>query len=127
MTVAVKRRRIAPIPVDDSSEAANPLPSVAIVTRHVNNLDVAPPEPGRRMWVSLADGYDFNYRKLLQQKGAKVPDPPFQQSETAVHGKSQADGPQMGLEGASQEHGAFIIIDVCKTDAAALCTVRFIV
>eukprot|EP00892_Ulva_mutabilis_P008981 jgi/Ulvmu1/6455/UM003_0085.1 len=103
--MTVKRRRIAPIAVDESAEAANPLPAVAVVTQHVNNSDVPAPEPGRRMWVSLSDGYDFNYRKLLQQKGARLADP-FRQHEQGLHGSQKTtDGPSDGGNAASQEHG----------------------
>jgi len=103
--MTVKRRRIAPIPVDESAEALNPLPAVAIVTQHVNNSDVPAPEPGRRIWVSLSDGYDFNYRKLLQQKGARLVDP-FRQHEQGVHGTPpNPEGTSGGAEAASQEHG----------------------
>lgn len=103
--MAVKRRRIAPVPVDETAEAANPLPDVAIVTRHVNNSEVPPPEPGRRMWVSLSDGYDFNYRKLLQQKGARPADP-SRQREQGVHGRStHAEAKSGDREDASKEHG----------------------
>lgn len=105
--MAVKRRRIAPIPVDESAEAANPLPAVAIVTQHVNNSDVPSPEPGRRVWVSLSDGYDFNYRKVLQQKGARLADP-FRQRQDAPGRIAHAETTAGDREAASQEHGVYI-------------------
>lgn len=57
------------------------------------------------MWVSLNDGYDFNYRKLLQQKGARSADP-FRQHEQGLHGNQKsAEGTSTGGDAASQEHG----------------------
>lgn len=105
--MAVKRRRIAPIPVDESAEAANPLPAVAIVTKHVNNVDVPSPEPGRRIWVSLTDGYDFNYRKLLQQKGARLVDP-FRLQEQGAPGRiGHGETAPGAREAAAQQHGMY--------------------
>lgn len=69
-----KKRRIQPIAVDDDAEldanATLPVPAFSAQPTDSTRL-VDPPEEGRRIWVSLDEGYDFNYKKILQSKGIK--------------------------------------------------------
>lgn len=69
-----KKRRIQPIAVDDDAEpdvATLPVPAFSAQPTDSTRI-VDPPEEGRRIWVSLDEGYDFNYKKLLQSKGVKL-------------------------------------------------------
>jgi hypothetical protein len=74
MTVKPKKRRIQPIAVDDDDEAQPsaqlPVPAFAAQPSDSSKM-VSPPESGRRVWISLDGAYDFNYKKILLQKGVK--------------------------------------------------------
>ena len=68
-----KKRRIQPIAVDEDAEleiATLPVPAFSAQPTDSTRI-VDQPEEGRRVWVSLDDGYDFNYKKILQHKGVK--------------------------------------------------------
>lgn len=68
---AKKKRRIAPTPVAEEDAPAALLADAAPEASPAAQL--AAPEPGRRIWVDLAAGYDVNYRRLVAaQVGAKA-------------------------------------------------------
>jgi hypothetical protein len=71
-----KRRRIQPVAVQDDEEPAAPFPPQTLVgdRSQVIQREVPAPEPGRRISIKLFDGYDFNYKKLLSQRGVKFAD-----------------------------------------------------
>jgi hypothetical protein len=75
MTAAVasapERRRIQPILVPDD-EAVPAQPSLVTVVAEAAPIEIPPVAPGRRIWVSLDDTYEFSYNKLLADRGIRV-------------------------------------------------------
>ena len=72
----VKKRRIQPIAVEDDEAPAATLPAATLAAdpSQAPQREVPPPENGRRIEISLKDGYDFNWKKLLSQRGIKLAD-----------------------------------------------------
>jgi hypothetical protein len=68
---ARKRRRIQPIPVPDDEVVPAQLPPATVVTESATK-EIPAPSPGRRMWASLDDTFDFSYKKLLADRGIKM-------------------------------------------------------
>lgn len=97
-----KKRRIQPIAVDEDAElevATLPVPAFSAQPTDSTRI-VDPPEEGRRIWVSLDDGYDFSYKKILQHKGVK----PCSRAKDAS-GSQQAMPAMPGMPGSSQMEG----------------------
>lgn len=63
---AVKRRRIVPQAVQDDE-----LPITTLPTPDDAGIIVAPPDPGRRIWVDISQSYEINFAKVFKAAGGK--------------------------------------------------------
>lgn len=118
-----KKRRIQPIAVDEDTElevATLPVPAFSAQPTDSTRI-VDPPEEGRRVWVGLDEGYEFNYKKILQHKGVKptcrAKDAPSTQVMPAMPGMP---GPSTQVEaGKPGEQGVDIVYFMFSMDSRA--------